>query len=497
MSAPAPSDHAGTGSPEAPGSPGATRHVPGTATGGSGTEPSGWERPVPTRPQLQMDALAAVALFAGALLSMALHRAAQLTPEPAGPVLSVLVLAGLTLPLALRRRYPTIVLSVVAATFIVAGEALVPETLIANIALFLALYTAGAWISHRRKALVVRLVVVAVMLIWLLVFFFRLTTDPPDGEQVAIGPGTLSPLAAYMLVQLLINILYFAGAIWFGNHAWRSARDQHLLVQRAHELQAERALVEAQAVTIERMRLARELHDAVAHHVSLMGVQAAAARTVLDQDPSRAADALQRVEDSARNAIDELHTLLGTLRDGPTDAAEAVGSLGVDRIPDLVADAQHAGLQVTYRVIGEPVPLRPLASLNLYRIAQEALTNARKHAGNDAKVDTRLRYLPDAVELEVADDGAGKRRRPMREAAGGLGLVGMRERVATDGGMLHAGPRRDGGFLVRAQVPFWSATTPDDEGPQGAADGATHPGNAGAETQSQPARSQHAPEDGR
>src|SRR5699024_5675069 len=136
--------------------------------------------------------------------------------------------------------------------------------------------------------------------------------------------------------------------------------------------------------------------------------------------------ALERVEDSAREAIDELHTLLGTLRSEPHDQDQAVGSLGVERIPELVADARAAGLQVTSQVIGEPVALRPLTSLNLYRIAQEALTNVRKHAGSTAAADLRLRYLPDAVELEIADDGAGRRPRPLRTDAAGLGLVGMR-----------------------------------------------------------------------
>ncbi len=451
MSAPAPTQPpapAGGGSAAAPGA----HTAPGTL--GSTTTPTSWQRPAPTSAQQRSDALGAAALFAGGVLALVLQRAAELFPEPAGPVTSVLLLAAIMLPLAWRRRYPAAVLAVVTVAFIVAGELAVTETIVTNIAYFVALYTAGAWISDRRKSLVVRLVVVDVMLIWLLVTFFRVATDPPDGEQVAIGPGTLSPLAAYMLLQVVINAMYFAGAIWFGNHAWRAARDRHLLVQRAQELQAERALVEAQAVTIERMRLARELHDAVAHHVSLMGVQAAAARTLLNQDPERAAVALERVEQAAREAIDELHSLLGTLRDDPEIGAEAVGSLGVDRIPALVEDARAAGLDVSYQVIGDPVPLRPLASLNLFRITQEALTNARKHAGAGARVDARLRYLPDAVEVEIADDGAGRRRRPAREDAGGLGLVGMRERVATDGGTLHAAPRRDGGFLVRAHIPL-------------------------------------------
>src|SRR5690606_30484660 len=191
--------------------------------------------------------------------------------------------------------------------------------------------------------------------------------------------------------------------------------------------------VEQQAVTIERMRLARELHDAVAHHVSLMGIQAAAARTVLARDPQRAATELERVEDSARQAVTELHSLLGTLRADPSEGTDAAGSIGADRTGALVDDAQRAGMRVTYPVGGDPVDLPPLASLNLYRITQEALTNVRKHAGAGAAVDIRLRYLPEAVEVEIADDGAGRRRRAWRPNGKGLGLIGMQERVSAHG----------------------------------------------------------------
>lgn len=421
--------------------------------GDSSTDPAGWRRPPPTVAQQRSDVLAALGVFAGALLSMALWRITGLWPDPASPVVSVTLLALITLPLAVRRRWPSAVAVVVSAFFVVAGELVIAEDFMMSIALFVALYTVGAWEQNRRRATVVRAAVVSAMFLWLLISFFRVAMDPPEGDTVEIGPGTLSPLAAYMLIQFFVNVLYFAGAVWFGSHAWSSARNRTLVEQRAQELQAERALVEAQAVTIERMRLARELHDAVAHHVSLMGVQAAAARTLVGQASPATTEALERVEDSAREAITELHGLLSTLREDGEGRDEPVGSLGVQRLPDLVADSQAAGMQVDLQVIGEPVPLRPLASLNLYRIAQEALTNVRKHAGDHARADVRLRYLDDAIELEITDDGAGRRRRGSRADVGGLGLVGMRERVATDGGTLEARPLREGGFLVRAQIP--------------------------------------------
>lgn len=423
----------------------------------------GWHRPPPSPDQRRGDALLAAALLVGAVLSMALLRTAGFYDEPAPGWVSVLCLALATLPLAVRRRWPSAVAVVVAAAFILAVELEVPETLFLNIALFMALYTVGAWDADRRRAALVRVGVVVVMFVWLVLSIFRTVTDPESLPDLSRA-GAFSPLVAYLLIQLLTNVLYFAGAVWFGNHAWASARERARTAYRGRLLQIERQVVERQAVTLERLRLARELHDAVAHHVSMMGVQAAAARALLAADPERAGRALEQVEESARQAITELQGVLGMLREAPGEGVhpggeaiaigsrDSVGSLTVDRIPELVARSTEVGLPATFQVVGQPVPLPPLVSLNLYRIAQEALTNSRKHGGVGATADVRLRYLPDAVELEVADDGAGVRRG--MPTSTGLGLVGMRERVAADHGTLDAGPRTRGGFLVRARIPL-------------------------------------------
>lgn len=417
----------------------------------------GWRRPELTGEQLRGDAVLAAGLLVGALLSMVLWRTAGgLYDDPAAGWVSVLCLVGLTLPLAARRRMPSVVVVAVAAVFIVTVQLRVPETVFANIALFCALYTVGAWEPRRDRARWVRALVVVGMFVWLLVAIFTTTSDPDSLPEVSRA-GAFSPLVAYMLIQVLTNILYFGGAYWFGDRAWASARERARTELRTHQLVLERRRVATQAVQLERLRLARELHDAVAHHVSMMGVQAAAARTLLATDPdagrARATAALEQVEDSAREAIEELHAILGTLREHEDVGAadEAVASLDVDRLPALVATARESGLEVTFQVLGEPTRLPRLTSLNLYRIAQEALTNTRKHAGPGARADVRLRYLAGAVELEVTDDGVG---RPARSPGSGLGLVGIRERVAADGGTLEARPRARGGFLVRATVPL-------------------------------------------
>lgn len=410
----------------------------------------GWRRPAPTAQDLRNDRLLAGALLVGALLSLVLWQVAGVYDEPAPGWVSALVLAAVSLPLALRRRWPAAVGVVVAVGFYVGGTAHVPEMLVTNICLFVALYTIGAWDADRRRALWVRGALVAGMFVWLTVSLGRAMTDPdalPSFERA----GAFSPLVAYLLIQVLTNVAYFGGAWWFGDHAWNAARQRARTELRTVELERERRRVAHQAVALERLRLARELHDAVAHHVSLMGVQAGAARSLVTTDPAAAAEVLEGVEGSARQAIDELHSILGTLRDPDVPPSDAVGSLGVERLPDLVDDVRAAGLPVDLQVVGEPVPLPPTVSLNLYRIVQEALTNTRKHAGPHARADVRVRYLDGAVEVEVTDDGVGARR-PVRE--GGRGLTGMRERVAADGGTVVAEPMARGGFLVRAQVPL-------------------------------------------
>ncbi|MBO3096454.1 sensor histidine kinase [Cellulomonas dongxiuzhuiae] len=422
----------------------------------------GWVRPAPDRDALRWDALLAGALYLGALLSMVLARVAGMYEEPAPGWLGALLLAAVTLPLAVRRRWPSVVLCVVAAAFIGAQVLYVPETLVSNIALFCAMYTVGAWETDRRRATTVRAVVVVAMIVWLFVALFWVATDPETAEHLPDQAGVFSPFVSFTLLQLLTNVLYFAGSWFFGEHAWRSSRERARTAWRTHLLVVERRRAEEQAVALERLRLARELHDAVAHHVSLMGVQAAAARTVLASDPVRAADALGHVEEAAREAVRELHGILGMLRDAPgatgggaagASSDDALASLDVGGLPGLVERARAGGLQVVYQEVGEPHRLRPLASLNLYRIAQEALTNTRKHAGQGARADVRLRWLADDVELEVSDDG-GTGRRTGAVPSSGLGIVGMRERVAADGGTFEATRRRSGGFVVRVRLPL-------------------------------------------
>lgn len=411
-----------------------------------------WRRSPVDAAQRRGDLAVAAALLVSAVLSMVLTRAVGYVEDAADPALSVALLAVITLPLALRRVAPVPVMGVVAVAFILIGELRIPEFTIINIALFMAIYTVGAWDPDRRRATIARVVVVAGMGVWLLVSFFRASTE--DLGLDGPGVGVLTPVAAFMLQQVLVNVLYFAGAWWFGEHSYASARQRALTDYRTHEVEAERAKLARQAVTIERLRIARELHDAVAHHVSLMGVQAGAARAVLDRDPAAAREQLEALEASSRAAVAELYQLLGTLRDedqaAGADADPATASLGLDALPALLDDATAAGLRVTFDEVGERATIPPLVGLNFYRIAQEALTNVVKHAGPGTRVRVHLRNSPHGIELEVADDGRG--RPGPRSDRGGLGLVGMRERAASLGARLDAGPRSGSGWVVRVAV---------------------------------------------
>ena len=186
----------------------------------------------------------------------------------------------MNLPLAARRRWPEIVALVASVAFVVGAMAEVGEALFSNIALFIAIYTVGAWGRNRLRANIVRGVIVVGMFAWL---FWGLVVGSmtPDQLPEMSREGVISPYLAFGLINVLTNLLYFGGAWYFGDSAYRSARSRAELEQRTAELAAERERTRAQAVAIERLRIARELHDVAAHHVSVIGVQAAAARRVL------------------------------------------------------------------------------------------------------------------------------------------------------------------------------------------------------------------------
>ena len=359
------------------------------------------------------DAVLAFALLVPAVLAFASRRDLPgEAPEEFG--FGLVVVAAVAL--VWRRRMPLVVAVIVA--FVASVASILgywPE-----LALFLAiaLYSAAANIERRRLLTV--LIPVAVV------------------SGIAISSGEYSERNLNW-VEIAFGLTISAGIpILLGR----------MTFNRRRRVIRDRELAAREAVTVGRAAIARELHDVVAHHMSVMVVQAGAARTVVDADPAAAAEALRQIEASGRTGLAEMRRLLEILKTSDGNV-ERTPQPGLEHLDELLEGMRATGLPVEAVVEGEPRRLPPGVDLSAYRIVQEALTNALRHAGG-ASARVLLRYGRHALEVEVIDDGHGP-----TENAGptGHGLIGMRERVQLFGGELEAGPRPGGGFVVRARLP--------------------------------------------
>jgi signal transduction histidine kinase len=261
-------------------------------------------------------------------------------------------------------------------------------------------------------------------------------------SQVVIRPTTFADVffGAVFLVLLPWTV---------GRMLSTHGRRERVNRARAERLDAEREQLARSAASAERARIARELHDVITHSVSVMVIQAGAARMVMDSDPERAEASLESVARAGREALAEMRRLLGVLGGGggPQRLAPQPGLADVE---ELVARACTAGLATELHVIGEPNTVSPALDLCAYRIVQEALTNAIKHAG-PARATVSVRWESDTIEIEVTDTGRG--RDASDQHLGGHGIPGMRERAALHGGHVHVGPATSGGFTVQARLP--------------------------------------------
>ncbi|HSL11929.1 MAG TPA: histidine kinase [Actinomycetota bacterium] len=355
--------------------------------------------------------LASVLLVVGVLAFASRVRRPDEPPEALGVALVVVAAVALVW----RRRVPLAVAVVVSAASATAALfGFWPEFVIY---LLIGLYTAAA--NVERRPLVTVLLPVAVLA----------AVAISVGESAERGLNW-AEIAFGLVMAALLPILI--GRMTF-NRRRRIVRDREVATR--------------DAVAAERAAIARELHDVVAHHMSVMVVQAGAARTVVGADPEAAADALRQIEASGRTGLAEMRRLLEILKaDGA--AGKRAPQPGLARLDELLAGMRATGLPVEAVVEGEPRPLPPGVDLSAYRIVQEALTNSLRHAGG-ASARVLLRYAPDALEIEVVDDGRG----PVDHDGGGHGLIGMRERVQLFGGELTAGAAPGGGFAVRARLP--------------------------------------------
>jgi signal transduction histidine kinase len=243
-------------------------------------------------------------------------------------------------------------------------------------------------------------------------------------------------------------LIWWAAAIGIGRGLRERQALVELLRERSARLERDRERDMADAALEERARIARELHDVIAHAVSLMVVQASAERRLLGADQRRTADTLETIESSGREALGELRRLLGVLRAHGRE--RLAPQPGLDALPELLDEGRRGGHEVRFEVEGDPVRLPTGLDLTAYRIVQEGLTNARKHAPG-AAVDVKLRWRPGELEIEVTDDGPG----PRSNANGtGHGLIGMRERASLYGGSIRTEPAAAGGFRVFARLPI-------------------------------------------
>lgn len=403
-----------------------------------------------------MDVVAGIALAVGSIITLPLYMWTGVVPANDKPDwLALLWGVAVTLPVGWRRRAPVRIAILVSAIFIAGGIAFGSGLFFSTIALFVVIYTVGAWVDDRQLARWVRIGIIAAMALWIVgaIFYYSTSSQHSSGD---VAGGPFSPVVAITLIQVLTNAVFFAGAYYFGERGYASAVEQDTLVRRNADLAAERAKTADQAVALDRTRIARELHDVVGHHVSVMGVQASAARMALDTDTEAARTSLVQVETNARTAVDELHGLLTTLRDAdpqasPQAPAESPTTARIEGLQALADQASGSRVPTRLETVGEPAPLADIIKLNLYRIAQEALTNVRKHAGSTATADVRLRYLGDEVEIEISNSGAMV---SSHTRSGGMGQLGMRERVAACRGSIELGPLQRGGYLVRARLPI-------------------------------------------
>jgi len=253
------------------------------------------------------------------------------------------------------------------------------------------------------------------------------------------------PVAYLMLTTTATAVAsFFVGRTAYNRRAYTTS-----LEARARTAEENQQVLAERAVADERRRIARELHDVVAHHVSVMGVLAAGARRVLTREPDAADEALRTIEQTGRATLREMRLMLSVLRTDAEQDVELAPQPGLAGIEAVVEQVREAGLPVTLRVIGEPGRLDPGVALTVHRIVQEALTNTLKHAG-DAAAGVRLEIGHQWVELEVFDTGRGP---GLAARQVGHGLLGMRERAALYGGILYTGPRPGGGFRVYARIP--------------------------------------------
>jgi signal transduction histidine kinase len=353
----------------------------------------------------------------------------------------VLFVLVMSVAVALRRRYPV---GAFAATVVAGGVQVltVARPRGSDVAVLILLYTVAAY--RRRRVSVAALAACLA------------------GSVVAIVVWAPAPILHSVYSLAGVGAL-FAGPVllaWLLGDSMQWRRGYYRgLEERAVRAERERDAHAQVAAAAERARIARELHDVVAHNVSVMVVQADGAAFALEASPEKARQALTAISRTGRQALAEMRSLLGVLRSASDDGAELTPQPGVEQLTGLLEQARAAGLPVSFSVAGVPRPLSPGAALAAYRIVQESLTNARKHGGPTVTTAVTLRFCEDQLGIVVTDDGRARAAGDAGPDGLGHGLIGMRERVEVYGGTVTAGPRPGGGWRVTAMLPLTRPAT--------------------------------------
>ncbi|MFC9935624.1 sensor histidine kinase [Glutamicibacter sp. NPDC127525] len=428
--------------------------------------PVDWERPSPDKKSLRRDIIVASGFL---LLALAMHELLLSLTEQENapdPLLAYLVLVSLIVPLMFRRRWPITMMLIGSAAFVGAGSEntyQVGMELCAQLAYFIGIYTAVTWSKNRRGLWIAMSVVLLFMATWVIVTFFTSDLLTATGTSMVEDPaGVLPTSTAFIFYNLLMNLLYFGGAIFLGMVSWTNAYASQIVETQAQRIADQSQQLADRAVNEERLRIARELHDVIAHHIASVGIQASAARMVHERDPQQSIELMRGIESSARSAVSETRALLGVLREhgGPEDSPNcAEGARNPEpsmaQLDELIAANERQGLSIQIsRDEHQPGFISTLPaglSLALYRISGEALANVRAHS--TARTATlSLRSGTDAdgawIEVEVTDSG---RPRP-DSAGGGYGLRGIRERAKLHHGLVEIGPRIPHGWRTRARL---------------------------------------------
>jgi signal transduction histidine kinase len=388
-----------------------------------------WSRSHPT----VVDGLVAMVLFVAALPAL-------LSADAPGrgftkPDLTYFVIvAVIMVALAFRQRYPFAVLVVAIGGNLVLTALRYGPTVAEVLAFVVAVYTVAA-----HRALAISSLGGALALLSFI------------GMELST-PGAMSSVGVVTNTALIAGVWGLGRSLRLRRAYLAELEHRAERLERARDSDARTARVE------ERSRIARELHDVVAHHVSVMTVQAGAARRILDKNPDSAREAMVTIEDVGRTTLDEMRRIVGVLRterDAEGTGPELSPQPGVQEVGALVDHVRETGLSVQLWMEGQPRPLSTGVNLSAYRLIQEALTNSLKHAGPQARAWVRIQYGLRELTVEIEDDGRGAAAALADNGDGpGHGLVGMRERVALYGGELRIGPRNGGGFEVRARFPL-------------------------------------------